>query len=210
MTEHRELPDGVTEEEAAGLREQAKEALRQRIAALRRTLPAERRGQHAASMCALLTAHPAFESARVIVAYAALRFEIDPQTAIEQAWLRGKTVCLPRVVTEPRGLMLHAFRQGDALAESGFVVREPLASAPTIAPGDVDLVLVPGLAFDGRGQRLGYGQGYYDRLLPTLPRATRIGLGYELSLLPEVPSVAHDVPVHHIATERRIITCAER
>ena len=209
MTEHRELPDGVTEEEFAALRAQAKEGLRTRIAALRRALPLDRRKQHAAAMCAQLTAHPAFQGARVILAYAALRFELDPQGVVEQAWLQGKTVCLPRVVTEPRGLTLHAFRQGDALIESGFVVREPLPSAPVVAPSDVDLVLVPGLAFDGRGQRLGYGQGYYDRLLPTLPRATRIGLAYELSLLPEVPSAAHDVPVHYIATERRLIACAE-
>ena len=210
MSEHRDLPDGVTDEEADALRALAKEALRKRLAALRRTLLPERRALHAASMSAQLAAHPAFASARVILAYAALRFEIDPQALIEQAWLRGKTVCLPRVVQEPHGLALHVFSAGDTLAESGFVVREPLASAPVVAPGDVDLVLVPGLAFDGRGERLGFGQGYYDRLLPTLTRATRIGLAYELSLLPEVPSAAHDVPVHYIATERRVIPCANR
>ena len=202
------FPEGVSEEEVDALRALAKEELRTRLAAVRRTLPLPTRAAHAAAMSRLLIEQPAFQSAQVVLAYSPLRFEIDPSAAVERAWALGKTVALPRTLPETRELALHVFAPGDELRESGFVVKEPLASAPSVEPNDVDLVLVPGLGFDARGRRLGFGQGYYDRLLPSLPRALRIGLAFELSLLVEVPSVAHDVPVDLVITERRVIRCA--
>lgn len=201
-------PDGVTPEEAESLRALAKEELRKRVAALRRTLSAETRAAHARAMTQLLHRDPLFERARVVLAYSALRFEMDPSGLVEAAWAAGKTVALPRIVPETRELTLHSYSPSDELIESGFVVKEPLVSAPRVADTDVDLVLVPGLAFDGRGHRLGYGQGYYDRLLPRLAKATKVGLAFELSLLVEVPSAAHDVPVDRVATERRVLHTA--
>jgi 5-formyltetrahydrofolate cyclo-ligase len=199
------FPDGVSEEEAAALRALAKEELRKRLAAVRRALSTDTRASHARNMSRLLTAEPEFEKAGVVLAYSALRFEIDPRQVIEAAWALGKSVALPRIVAETRALTLHVYRPGDELAESGFVVKEPRADAERVDPKAVDLVLVPGLAFDQRGHRLGYGQGYYDRLLPTLPNARRFGLCYELSLLVEVPAADHDVPVDALVTERRVL-----
>jgi 5-formyltetrahydrofolate cyclo-ligase len=189
------------------LRSAAKEALRKRLAALRRALTAEARQERGERMCASLLAHPDFQRAQVISAYRALRFEINPEAALEQAFLQGKRVLLPRVERATGELALHEYRQGDALEESGFAVPEPLASAPTVEDDVVDVVLVPGLAFDGRGYRLGYGKGFYDRLLPRLTRAVRIGLCFELSLLAEVPAAAHDQPVDFIVTDKRVIRC---
>jgi 5-formyltetrahydrofolate cyclo-ligase len=74
-----------------------------------------------------------------------------------------------------------------------------------VAHAQVDLVLVPALAFDARGYRLGYGKGFYDRLLPQLARAERVGLAFELSLLPQLPNEDHDVAVHRVVTEKRVI-----
>lgn len=204
----RSYPDGVTHEEAEHLRALAKEELRKRVAALRRTLPAALRASYAASMVEHLVAHEAFQAAQTVLSYAALKFEINPQGAVERAWQLGKTVGLPRTLAETRELMLHAYAPGDVLVESGFVIQEPLVSAPTLAHEQVDVVLIPGLAFDTRGQRLGFGQGYYDRLLPRLTRAVRIGLAYELSLLAQVPNAAHDIPVDFVITEKRVIRCA--
>jgi 5-formyltetrahydrofolate cyclo-ligase len=201
------LPDGVSREEAEAYRAAAKEALRQRVAALRRTLVADKRAAHAAAMNALLTEQPAFRDAKVLLAYSALRFEIDPRAAVERAWAEGKTVVLPRIVQETRALTLHVYEDGDELVESGFAIREPRAEAPQLAPEQVDLVLVPGLAFDARGHRLGFGQGFYDRLLPRLTRAQRVGLCFELSLLAEVPNAPHDAPVDLVITERRSMAC---
>jgi 5-formyltetrahydrofolate cyclo-ligase len=201
------LPDGMTLEEVTALRAAAKEELRKRLAGLRRAISAETRAGYAAKMCEHLIAHESFRRAQVVLAYSALRFEISPGAAIDAALALGKTVALPRTIPETRALALHAYRAGDELIESGFVVKEPLESAPALAPETVDLVLVPGLGFDARGHRLGYGQGYYDRLLPLLPHATRVGVCFELSLLVEVPSTALDVPVDLLITERRVIQC---
>jgi len=200
-----QYPDGVSAEEADALRALAKEALRKRLAALRRTVSSETRQSFALAMSQRVVAEPSFEGAKVLLAYSALRFEIDPRAIVERAFEQGKTVVLPRIIAETRELALHVYRPGDELVESGFVVQEPLPSAPLIAASEIDLVLVPGLAFDVRGHRLGYGQGYYDRTLPALTRAVRFGLSFELSLLVEVPASAHDVPVDCVVTEKRAI-----
>lgn len=157
-------------------------------------------------MCERLVALPEFERARVIAFYMPLKFEIAPTRAMELALAQGKTVALPRVDDPTHTLTLHRYEIGDALHESAFMVREPAASAPQVAPVEVDLALVPGLAFDGRGQRLGYGQGYYDRLLVSL-RGLRVGLAFDFQLLAEVPSFEHDVPVDALVTDRRVLRC---
>jgi len=203
-----EYPEGVSHEEAEQLRALAKEELRKRLAALRRTLLPATRAAYASAMTAHLVTQPSFLAARVVLAYSALKFEIDPRAAVEQAWALGKTVALPRTLADTRELVLHRYAEGDTLCESGFVIQEPLASAPVVSPDEVDVVLIPGLGFDTRGQRLGFGQGYYDRLLPRLTRAIRIGLAYEVSLLAQVPNAAHDIPVDFVITEKRVIQCA--
>jgi 5-formyltetrahydrofolate cyclo-ligase len=203
------FPDAMSAEELAAYRAAAKEALRVRFAALRRTLSAEARTARAKSACERLLEHEAFARAHTLLAYAALRFELDPGPLVERAAALGKRVALPRVDAESGELRLHAYMQGDELLESGFGVREPRPQAPPVAREEVDLVLVPGLAFDARGYRLGYGKGFYDRLLPRLQGAVRIGLAFELSLLAEVPNAAHDVPVDAVITEKRVLL-AER
>lgn len=195
----------MSAEELAAYRNAAKEALRQRLAAVRRTLSAEARSARAKGACERVLLEDAFQRARVVLAYAALRFEPDPAGVVARAVLLGKVVALPRVDVDSGALRLHAYTPGDALSESALGVKEPLSDAPLVAEADVDLVLVPGLAFDGRGYRLGYGKGFYDRLLPSLTRATRLGLAFELSLIAEVPNAEHDVPVHAVVTERRVL-----
>ncbi|HEY3583930.1 MAG TPA: 5-formyltetrahydrofolate cyclo-ligase, partial [Casimicrobiaceae bacterium] len=77
-----------------------------------------------------------------------------------------------------------------------------------IALDRFDVVIVPGVAFDARGGRLGYGGGFYDRLLPAMPRAQRIAGAFELQIVARVPAAAHDVGVDWIATEQRTMHCA--
>jgi 5-formyltetrahydrofolate cyclo-ligase len=95
----------------------------------------------------------------VIAGYHPLAEEADPRGFLEVAASRGRVVALPRV--EDGSLVLRRWRPGDALEPGRFPVLEPRPDAPAIAPADVDLCLVPGLAFDHRGHRLGYGHGYY-------------------------------------------------
>jgi 5-formyltetrahydrofolate cyclo-ligase len=199
------LPDGFSDEQVEHLRAAAKEGLRKQLAALRRALPAEARAARARAVCARIVSHASFARARVVLAYWPLRFEVDPRAVVERAWALGKVVALTRIAPGTSELVLRRYTQGDLLHESAFMVMEPAADAPEIGFDEVDLALVPGLGFDGGGQRLGYGKGYYDRLLPRLTRATSVGLAFEVSLLPEIPSASHDAPVHHVVTERRWI-----
>jgi 5-formyltetrahydrofolate cyclo-ligase len=203
-----DLPDGMTSAEVDALKHAAREQLRQRVAGLRRSLTAPLRDARAQAMCEALLTSSEFERARVIAFYMPLRFEIDPTRAMEHAIGRGQIVALPRVDPETNTISFHRYLPGDELVESGFMVREPVMNAQSVAFGDVDVVLVPGLAFDARGQRLGYGKGYYDRLLGSL-RAWRIGLCFDFQLLVEIPSFPHDVAVDALVTDRRVLRCSK-
>ena len=105
--------------------------------------------------------------------------------------------------TPPNGpLTIHPF---DAPRERHrFGYEQPVPGAPLVDPTGVGVVLVPGLAFDRYGNRLGWGKGYYDRLLPTAAQATKVGVTLERRLVEEIPVAPHDVPMGFLATERGV------
>jgi 5-formyltetrahydrofolate cyclo-ligase len=128
--------------------------------------------------------------------------EIDLRPLLRQLAARGHVLALP--VTPKRGLPL-TFRRwapGEALAQGRFGTLHPLG--PEIDP---DLILVPLLAFDRRGRRLGYGGGYYDRTLAARPGAMRIGVGFAALEMDEVPVGPEDIVLPRIATEAGVILC---
>jgi 5-formyltetrahydrofolate cyclo-ligase len=84
-------------------------------------------------------------------------------------------------------------------------VAEPAGTAPQINPAEVDVILVPGLAFDERGHRIGYGRAFYDRLLPSMPQAFRVGLAYDFQLVMELPNDPHDIPMHCVISDKRCV-----
>jgi len=85
---------------------------------------------------------------------------------------------------------------------------QPGAAAPPVDPAHIDVVLVPGLAFDALGNRLGYGQGHYDRLLPTLQAGiSLVGVAIDAVRVPQLPSAAHDVRMTHLLTPRGVLPC---
>jgi 5-formyltetrahydrofolate cyclo-ligase len=129
--------------------------------------------------------------------------EIDLRPLLAALQDHGHDLALP--VTPPRGQPL-AFRRwqpGEALAEGPMGTRHPAAGAP-VQP---DLVLVPLLAFDRIGRRLGYGGGYYDRTLAALPNCRAVGFGFAVQEVPEVPAGPRDVRLALVATEAGLIVC---
>lgn len=189
------------------LRIQVKRELRRRLRAIRGQLPAEARAARSAAIVDRVLALPELRAARSIAAFVAMRSEADPAGIVAACRARGHRVALPRVHPEPDGLVLHAHAADDPLERSSFGVLEPSASAPRVDA--VDVVIVPGLAFDPRGHRIGYGKGFYDRLLPTLPGAFRCAIAYDFQLVPEVPDRDGDVPVHAVVTDRRVLRCPD-
>jgi len=129
--------------------------------------------------------------------------EIDIRPLLQALGERGHPLALP--VTPKRGLPLsfRLWRWGEPLAAGPFGTRQP-ASGDIVTP---DLVLVPLLAFDRAGRRLGYGGGYYDRTLAALPDAIRLGVAYAAQEVPEVPAGPDDVRLPRIATEAGILAC---
>jgi 5-formyltetrahydrofolate cyclo-ligase len=181
----------------------SKEHLRAVMRARRGSLSLEERARRAEPIVAHLLASDAWAAARVVLAYAASRGEPSLGTLLSLAREAGKSVLLPRVDAE--GLVLHRWEVGAPLVRGTYGIPEPDASWEQVRPEEVSLALVPGLAFDRKGGRLGQGGGWYDRLLPELAPlgggARRIGVAWAFQIVPRVPCDPHDVPVDAVITE---------
>lgn len=191
---------------------EAKLALRSRILLARDALTADERSRASDSITATLTALPSFERASTVLLTLAFRSEWNTMPLILHALSRGKNVVLPRVDTAARMLELHRVLDPARDVDPGYRgIPEPRASCPVIAPASIDWVLVPGVAFDRQGRRLGYGGGFYDRLLPLVATtAPRVAAAYSVQLVDRVPSAPHDVTVDVIITENETIPIRER
>ncbi len=157
-----------------------------------------------AAVCERLLSWDRYADAATVAVYLAFGSEIDLGRVVLAATAAGKLVAAPRAGPAGR-LTLHALVPGAALEVHRFGQREPLASSPLVDPEALDLVLVPGLAFDAAGHRLGHGLGYYDRLLPLLrPGAVTVGVTPADLVVAGLPVEPHDAAVTHLLTEERL------
>ena len=141
---------------------------------------------------------PEFRKAEVVLAYFSLPDEVFTHTWVDR-WSHEKTILLPKVVGD--SLTIHKYSGADSLATGSFGILEPVT--PCFTDFDkIDFVLVPGVAFDVSGNRLGRGRGYYDRLFHTLlpPRVFRVGVCFPFQLFPTVLVEPSDVPMHKVVT----------
>jgi 5-formyltetrahydrofolate cyclo-ligase len=120
----------------------------------------------------------------------------------------GWQTCLPIVIAQEEPLMFRAWAPGDPLVPGAWDIPVPLETAPELVP---DVLLVPMLAFDHKGFRLGYGGGFYDRTLEKLrmlKKVVAIGVAYHAQMVDEVPVGIHDAPLDYVMTERESFACA--
>ncbi len=171
--------------------------------AVRDALPAEARRTRSLAIAECLTQLPEFRSARTIAAFASIRSEADTRPILEQAWADSKRVALPRLSGER--MSLHSVLPETELQPGPFAVPEPPAERPLVQPEEVDFIVVPALAVDPRGHRIGYGKGCYDQLLPSLSQAFSCVIAYDFQLLAELPEESFDVPVDGVVTDVRVI-----
>ena len=137
----------------------------------------------------------------------AVEGEVATRGIVRRALAAGRTIVCPRVRWNPRGLDSFAIRSLDDLVESRRGLWEPDPErAVAVDPETVDVVLVPGLAFDRRGWRIGFGAGLYDRFLAGVD-APRVALAFSLQIQPSLPVEPHDEPVDWIVTEGESIAC---
>lgn len=192
------------------LRVAVKAEIRTRRRALRNALPKEARERRSAAIGERVAGLDEWDKADTILAFVSMRTEVQTRALVERAWSEGKRVAAPRLSAERDDLTLHRWEEGDPLEESGMMFLQPRQSAERIAEDAVDLVLVPALALDERGHRVGFGRGFYDRLLPRLVRATRVGIIFHFELVAEVPERDADEPVDVIVTDERVVRTGAR
>ncbi|MBN2846826.1 MAG: 5-formyltetrahydrofolate cyclo-ligase, partial [Coriobacteriia bacterium] len=178
----------------------AKAALRREMRELRRSMSPEDRTTASAAMCERVLALPELAGPTAVLVYGAMPEEPDPAPLERELRARGVRIAYPRVAG-PRSLTLHWIDDPLELLTGAFGLREPAPDHPKARPEAFQLVIVPGLAFDAEGHRLGFGAGYYDALLASLPAETlTVALAYDGQIVERVPRAAHDHPVRVIVT----------
>jgi len=177
--------------------------LRAALRAERARLPQQLAVSLATKACARVLELPCYNSAHGLVAYAAAGNEIDPAPLVSAALGAGKVVYFPR----RHGDSLEFLRATpDALRPGSHGLLEPVAGEPLLGSAPGIVFIVPGLAFDEHGARLGRGAGCFDRTLPRFAGAVRIGLAYEFQILPFLPEAPWDVRMDTVVTDARVRT----
>lgn len=155
---------------------------------------------------------PEFEQAKIVSFYVAKENEVQTEQMIKDAIRMGKRVLVPITDKQSGRLVFSELRDYDAELELGaFGVLEPKPEYRRIvSPAETEVIVVPGVAFDTYGHRLGHGKGYYDRFLREVFSAKSnvpsVGLAFEFQILKECPHTHGDVPVYKIVTEKRVIS----
>ena len=197
-------------EEVESITHQVKAELRRRMRGLRGALSAETRAEKSKQIVDRLAAHDVFAGAKVVGLYAPMvdrgELDIEPLHALLQA--RGITVAYPRI-EDDRSLTFHRVDDASVLAEEGNLFREPPAFEGSRVDA-LDVVVVPALAADDAGNRLGYGGGSYDRTLAAFAHRPRtVAVVYDFQVLVEVPHLATDIAVDWVLTDRRSFRAAD-
>lgn len=185
---------------------EAKNRLRQSALRRRKALPEAERAEWSRRIVARISNLGSYKRSNVVLAYASFGPELETDEFLQRVLNDGKTLVLPRVVGAR--LDLHEVRDLPRHLNLGSRgIREPMPDhCPVVGPGSIDLALVPGVAFDRIGGRLGYGAGFYDRLLAggLADNAPLVSGAFEAQIVDRIPLDPHDVPVDLVVTETEI------
>ena len=189
-----------------------KRALRHLMRTRRERLDAAERVRASRAAARLLAALPEFQAARVFSAFVPTRGEVDLSEAIAARTTSGAQLALPRVFPDPPRLRFFAVTAETRLQPGTYGILEPPAEAPEVAAEELDVLLVPGLAFDLSLRRLGYGGGYYDETARRLRgaalnpgRGFLVGVGFDFQLIPNCPAGEADVAIDCVVTDARVV-----
>lgn len=179
-----------------------KEALERRAA-----IPVNERASKSLRIADFVLSLPEMATANTVTVYVDFRNEVETRTLINRLMDLGKTVALPIVHMETGTLSFTAVNSLDCLVKTVKHIWEPApGSGPDVSIESLDLILTPGAAFDRKGYRLGYGGGFYDRLLESRrPDVHAIGLAFSEQLVDSLPTEAHDQKLDGIVTENEVM-----
>lgn len=184
-----------------------KSKLRAEIRAALKNLPSEKRTAASAKTCGLLRKQPFWRSAATILFFAPLPGEIDVWPLLEETLATGKSVALPRFDSAHQSYVACRVQNLRSEIVTGrFGIREPAADCLEMPLADLALALVPGVAFDLRGHRLGRGHGFYDRLLVHFA-GRKIGIAFDQQVVDAILAEGQDVRMDFILTPTRCVKC---
>ncbi|MBL4697550.1 MAG: 5-formyltetrahydrofolate cyclo-ligase [Phycisphaerales bacterium] len=185
-----------------------KPALRSTLKATLAAIPPQDRTNQSNQLTPHLLTSNLYQAAATILAYAALPTEISLDPFITLALAEGKRICIPTINWESKAMQPAQILNLDTDLEIGrYGVRTPLPSCPLVEPNEINLILIPGLAFDRDFNRLGRGAGFYDRLIDSLPtpRPPLVGVCFASQIVANVPTEPHDHPMDRVITETGFI-----
>lgn len=180
-----------------------KSHLRAEFLQKRESLPPAVKRQKDKKILARLEKSPLFKKSREFFTYLSHRNEVATDPLI-QKYFGKKKIIVPKI--RGRAICLYELHHPGKFKKGRFGIREPKICLPRRVFSEIDCALIPAIAFDKGGHRIGFGGGYFDRLLKKL-HCTTIGLAYEFQIIDKVPVGSYDVAVEYIVTERRIIRC---
>jgi 5-formyltetrahydrofolate cyclo-ligase len=189
-----------------------KDELRKQMREKRRAITSEARRAAGQTICEQVLGDSIRLMLRAwrVCIYLSTNNEIPTRYIARAVWENGRDVCVPAWSRSEEAYKLYAIGPRTQFIKGHHGIREPAVRIP-VMPWDVDAFILPGLAFDANGGRLGHGAGYYDRILGKAARTTpKIALCYDWQVLDDpVPQEPHDIPVDWIVTDARVINCAE-
>jgi 5-formyltetrahydrofolate cyclo-ligase len=183
-----------------------KTEIRKRLLNLRNSLSTKEIMAGSSEIVAELMRIEEIRKASTLMVYLSFGSEVRTDDLIRWCWKEGKRICVPFCHVESRELTACRIDGFDELETGHYGIRAPKEGLlRPVDGGEIDAILVPAVAFDRRGYRIGYGGGYYDRFLPRVPRAAKIGVAFVSQIIEEIPVDGHDLPVDLIVTEKEVI-----
>lgn len=178
-----------------------KKDIRNRIRKRRMVLLPEQRQAYSKRIVDQVVCHPLFLCAEEIYCYASFGEEVVTFDLIKRAWEMGKKVAVPRVIVD-NSMNFYYIDSLKELQTGSFGILEPDENAAREADGENVLVILPGIAFDRKGNRIGYGKGFYDAYLSRHPQFHRLGLAFSAQCVEWIPADSHDIRVEAVITEK--------
>lgn len=185
-----------------------KDILRKEILKKRKTLPKNEFIEKSKKIQKRLFELEEFKSTQIILFYISYDNEVFTHDMIKESMTLGKQVIVPKSNTQNNTLILSKLTSWDDLEIGAYQILEPKKECiKEISFETIDLIIVPGVVFDCKGNRIGHGKGYYDRLMNNTRDIPHIGLAFEFQIVDNVPVEKHDMAIDKIITEERVISC---